>query len=138
MRFMKLSRYLEVLRSPGVARVALSATTGRLPFAIVPLSIVLLMREEGYHYGQIGAVVGAEALAVGLTAGFVGRLVDRIGRRRVILATGAATTLFLCVETAAILSDAPVWLLVTLAALQGATIPPISASMRALWSQLVP
>ena len=138
MRFMKLSRYLEVLRSPGVARVALFATTGRLPFAIVPLSIVLLMREEGYHYGQIGAVVGAEALAVGLTAGFVGRLVDRIGRRRVILATGAATTLFLCVETAAILSDAPVWLLVTLAALQGATIPPISASMRALWSQLVP
>jgi MFS family permease len=138
MPFMKLSRYLEVLRTPGVARVALFATMGRLPFAIVPLSIVLLMREEGYPYGQIGAVVGAEALAVGLTAGFVGRLVDRIGRRRVILVTGATTTLFLCAETAAILSDAPVGLLVTLAALQGATIPPISASMRSLWSQLVP
>jgi MFS family permease len=138
MPFMKLGRYLEVLRTPGVARVALFATMGRLPFAIVPLSIVLLMREEGYPYGQIGAVVGAEALAVGLTAGFVGRLVDRIGRRRVILVTGATTTLFLCAETAAILSDAPVWLLVTLAALQGATIPPISASMRSLWSQLVP
>jgi hypothetical protein len=92
MPFMKLSRYLEVLRTPGVARVALFATMGRLPFAIVPLSIVLLMREEGYPYGQIGAVVGAGALAVGLTAGFVGRLVDRIGRRRVILVTGAITT----------------------------------------------
>jgi MFS family permease len=138
MRFMNLRRYLEVLRTPGVARVALFATMGRLPFAIVPLSIVLLMREEGYPYGQIGAVVGAEALAVGLTAGFVGRLVDRIGRRRVILVTGASTTLLLCAETAAILSDAPVWLLVTLGALHGATIPPISASMRALWSRLVP
>lgn len=138
MQFMNLGRYLEVLRVPGVARVAAFATVGRLPFAIVPLSIVLLMREEGYQYGQIGAVVGAEALAVGLTAVFVGRLVDRVGRRRVILVTGATTALFVCAETIAILSDAPVWLLVTLAALQGATIPPISASMRSLWARLVP
>jgi MFS family permease len=93
---MKLGRYLEVLRTPGVARVAAFATTGRLPFAIVPLSIVLLMRQEGYHYGQIGAVVGAEALAVGVTAAFVGRLVDRVGRRRVILVTGIVTALALC------------------------------------------
>jgi MFS family permease len=135
---MNLGRYLEVLRTRGVARVAAFATMGRLPFAIVPLSIVLLMREEGYHYGQIGAVVGAEALVVGVTAGFVGRLVDRIGRRRVILVTGATTTLFVFAETVAILSGAPVWLLVAVAALQGATIPPISASMRALWAQLVP
>ncbi|HZC13676.1 MAG TPA: hypothetical protein VE270_06620, partial [Thermoleophilaceae bacterium] len=71
---MKLSRYLDVLRRPGVARVALFATIGRLPFAIVPLSIVLLMREEGYHYGEIGVVLGAEGVAIGLTAGFVGRL----------------------------------------------------------------
>jgi MFS family permease len=133
-----LSRYLEVLRAPGVARVAVFAMLGRLPFAIVPLSILLLMREEGYQYGQIGAVVGAESLAVGVTAGFVGRLVDRSGRGRVILVTGATTTLFLCTETIAILSDAPVWLLVVLAALQGATIPPISASMRSLWARLVP
>jgi MFS family permease len=135
---MNLGRYLAVLRTPGVARVALFATTGRLPFAIVPLSVVLLMREEGYHYGQIGAVVGAEALAVGVTAGFVGRLVDRVGRRRVILVTGAITSLVLSGEAIGILSGAAVWLLVVLAALQGATIPPISASMRSLWSQLVP
>ncbi|HMJ95850.1 MAG TPA: MFS transporter [Thermoleophilaceae bacterium] len=135
---MKLGRYLAVLRTPGVARVALFATTGRLPFAIVPLSIVLLMREEGYHYGQIGAVVGAEALAVGVTAGFVGRLVDRVGRPQVILVTGGVTSLVLCGEAIGILSNAAVWLLVLLAALQGGTIPPISASMRSLWSRLVP
>ena len=74
-----LRRYLEVLRTPGVARVVAFTATGRLPFAIVPLSIVLLMREEAYDYGEIGVVVGAEALAVGVTAGFVGRLVDRVG-----------------------------------------------------------
>jgi MFS family permease len=134
----KLARYLDVLRTPGVARVALFATTGRLPFAIVPLSVVLLMREQGYDYGQIGAVVGAEALAVAVTAAFVGRLVDRVGMSRVVLATGALTTLALAAEAIGILAGAGPALLVALAALHGATIPPISASMRSLWARLVP
>ena len=135
---MGLGRYLEVLRTPGVSRVVVFTATGRLPFAIVPLSIVLLMREEAYDYGEIGVVVGAEALAVGLTAAFVGRLVDRVGMSRVVLATGAVTTVALCAETVAILSGATPAVLVALAALHGATIPPISASMRSLWSRLVP
>ncbi len=135
---MGLGRYLEVLRTPGVSRVVVFTATGRLPFAIVPLSIILLMREEAYDYGQIGVVVGAEALAVGVTAAFVGRLVDRVGMSRVVLATGAMTTIALCAETIAILSGATPALLVALAALHGATIPPISASMRSLWARLVP
>jgi MFS family permease len=138
MQAMKLSRYLEVLRQPGVARVALFAAIGRLPFAIVPLSIVLLMREEGYGYGEIGAVVGAEGVAIGVTAGFVGRLVDRIGRRRVILSTGGACAVALVLVTIGILSGAAVVLLVALIAVQGAAIPPISPSMRSLWAELVP
>ena len=118
--------------------MALFATTGRLPFAIVPLSVVLLMREEGYHYGQIGAVVGAEALAVGVT-----RRLRRPARGPGWPPAGdprdrRGTSLALCAEAVGILSGAAVWLLVVLAALQGATIPPISASMRSLWSRLVP
>ena len=58
--------------------------------------------------------------------------------RQVILVNGAVTSLALCAEAVGILSGAAVWLLVVLAALQGATIPPISASMRSLWSRLVP
>ena len=49
---------------------------------------------------------------MGVTAGFVGRLVDRVGRRPVILVTGAMTSLMLCAEAVGILSGAAVWLLV--------------------------
>lgn len=135
---MGLGRYLQVLRTPGVGRLVGFTAAGRLPFAIVPLSIVLLMRSEGYDYGAIGVVVGAEALAVGLTAALVGRLVDRVGMSRVVLATGAVTALALLAETIAILAGATPGILVALAALHGATIPPISASMRSLWARLVP
>jgi MFS family permease len=135
---MQLGRYVEVLRTPGVLRVTLFAGIGRLPFAIVPLSIVLLMREEGYHYGEVGAAVGAEGLAIAFTAGFVGRLVDRGGRRRVILLTGTVCIVALSAWAVAILAHAPIGLIVAVAAIQGVSIPPISASMRSLWGRLVP
>jgi MFS family permease len=133
-----LSRYLEVLRAPGVARVAVFALLGRLPFGTLPLSMVLLMRHEHYAYGQIGAVVATEALAVGATAVFMGRLVDRVGHARVLITTGTITATAICFEGAAMASGASVALLVALAAVQGATVPPISPSMRALWKELIP
>jgi MFS family permease len=72
-----------------------------------------------------------------VTAACVGRLADRRGRTQVILVLGVATTVLLAGETVAIMANAPVAVLAAGAALQGATIPPISASMRALWGRLV-
>jgi MFS family permease len=127
-----------VLRTPGVGRPALFTFVGRFPFAIVGLSLILLMRHEGYGYGEIGVVSAAEGLAIAATGAVLGRLADRRGRSRVILICGVATTAALTVLTAAILATAQVGLLVPLAALYGAAIPPISASMRSLWGSLVP
>jgi MFS family permease len=134
----KLNRYLDVLRTPGVGRLAVFTAVGRLPFAIVGLSIVLLMRREAYGYGEIGITLAAESVAIALTGAFIGRLADRTGRSRVILVLGVVTTVLLVGETAAILARAPVAVLAAGAALQGGTIPPISASMRSLWGRLVP
>jgi MFS family permease len=133
-----LQRYSEVLRLPGVARVALFALMGRLPFGTLPLSILLLMRQEDYEYGAIGAVLAAEALAVAATAVFAGRLIDRLGQTPVLLVTGAITGVTICIQAAAIVAGLPVAVLVPLGVVQGATIPPVSASMRALWGELVP
>jgi hypothetical protein len=75
-----LRRYLDALRAPGVARVAGFAFAGRLPFAIVGLSMILLMRRETYSYGEIGAVLATESIAIALTAGPLGRLVNPSAR----------------------------------------------------------
>jgi MFS family permease len=132
-----LRRYIDVLRTPGVGRVAVFALIGRLPFGTLPLSIVLLMRKEHYDYAQIGAVLAAEALAVAATAVVGARLIDRLGQAPVLLVTGAIAGVTICAQAVAIVSGAPVGLLVALAVVQGASIPPISASMRALWAELV-
>jgi MFS family permease len=135
---MRLSRYRDVLRQPGVGRLALFTTVGRLPFGILPFAVVLLMREESYGYGEIGAVLAASALAVGLTAAFVGRLIDRAGQTRVILVTGAITAAAIVGQVLATTGHAATPWVVAISIVQGATVPPISASMRALWSKLVP
>jgi MFS family permease len=137
MHQVNLSRYLDVLRTPGVARTVTFALIGRLPFGTLPLSIMLLMRHEHYDYGTIGAVLAAEALAVAATAVLVARLIDRLGQTRVLMVTGAITGVAICVQAYAITAGAPAGLLIALGAVQGATIPPVSASMRALWAALV-
>ena len=133
-----LRRYLDVLRAPGVARVVVFALIGRLPFGTLPLSMVLLMRHEHYDYGQIGAVLATEALAVGVTAVFVGRLVDRIGHARVLITTATITAVAICLQATAMASGASVALLIALGVIQGATVPPVSPAMRSLWAQLIP
>lgn len=74
---------------------------------------------------------------MGFTAVFVGRLVDRMGQTPVLLTTAAITAVAIATEAAAIVAGAPVVLLVAVAAVQGASVPPVSASMRSLWSDLV-
>jgi MFS family permease len=133
-----LNRFIDVLRTPGVARVVAFSLVGRIPFATVGLSMILLMRHEGYGYGDVGLVVGGESLAIALTAGLVGRLADRAGRSRVILVLGWVTSVALSAETIAILGGAPVGLLIVLSAVYGGTIPPISASTRSMLGRLVP
>ena len=135
---MNLRRYLDVLRAPGVARVAAFALLGRLPFGTLPLSIVLFMRHEGYAYGQIGAVVATEALAVGLTAVFIGRLVDRVGHARVLITTGVLTGIAICVQTAAIASGRTWRCSWRSARFRERPCRRSRPSMRALWRELVP
>ena len=101
---MNLRRYIDVLRTPGVRRVTVFALIGRLPFGTLPLSIVLLMRREHYDYGQIGAVLAAEALAVAATAVVGARLIDRLGQAPVLLVTGAVAGVTICIQAVAIVS----------------------------------
>ena len=134
---MGLRRYLDLLRAPGVAPLVAASTLGRLPYGMNVLALILLLRSEGFDYAEVGIVTGASGLAVGLTAPLLGRVVDRLGQTRVLVATGL---LYLSADTGlavAVLSGAEVVPLTALAALGGAATPPISPSMRTLWPELV-
>jgi MFS family permease len=133
---MRLRIYLDVLRTPSVARLLSSAVVGRMPTAMAGLAIVLLVREGGGSYGVAGAVAGTYSIALALTSPLLGRLVDRVGQTGVLVGCAVTSGLSFAALAWAGRSASPV-VLAGLAALAGGSIPPVAACMRALWSDLL-
>jgi MFS family permease len=133
---MRLRPYLDVLRTPGVPRLLGSAVLGRMPIGMAGLAIVLLVRQAGGSYATAGLVAGSYAISLGLTAPLLGRLIDRVGQTRVLLASaGVSAAAFVALAVAAEAGSRA--LLPVLAALAGASLPPVAACLRALWSELL-
>jgi MFS family permease len=133
---MSLRPYRAVLGTPQVPRLVSTAVLGRLSIGMAGLALVLLVRHAGDSYALAGVVAGAFALGAGVAAPLMGRIIDRSGQTRVLLAcsvvsAAAFTTLAL---VAAVVPGA---LLPVVAAVAGATLPPVGACMRALWSSLL-
>ena len=130
---MRLRVYLDVLRVPSVTRLLLSAVVGRMPTGMAGLAIVLLVRAAGGSYAVAGMVAGTYSAALAVTSPLLGRLVDRVGQTRVLAGCAAASALSFGALAVAGTGASPL-VLAGLAALAGASIPPVGACMRALWS----
>lgn len=127
-----VSSYRSLLSTPGAAGLFATALVARLPQGMAPLAILLLVRGATHSYAIAGLAVGAEAFATAACAPLLGRLVDRFGRRRVLgpAAVGEATMYALLVVAAEAQLGAGV--LVVLAALSGAFLPPVAPVVRAM------
>ena len=130
--------YVAILRTPHARPLVLASLVGRLSSGAGPLALVLFVQDATGSFAAAGAASAATALANGLLAPLRGRLVDRYGQRRCLppLALSFAVAL---VGVVAVARPRPgrVAATVVLAAAAGATVPPLSASMRVLWVSLV-
>jgi MFS family permease len=133
-----MSAYRSVLAIPGSPRLFASAIVGRLPQGMAPLAIVLLVRGTTHSYAAAGAATGAFALATATAAPLQGRLVDRIGRMRVLAPAGIGQGLLLVLLVLLAKDNGSVGALVVVCGLAGALLPPIAASVRALLREVVP
>src|SRR5215208_4273604 len=126
-----------VLRAPGVAPVFATSMVGRLPAGAVALVLILHVQGLTGSYARGGIVAGCYALAFGLMAPVLGRLVDARGQTAV-LRIGAALSASAMVALAVIPAAAPLGVLIAAAVVAGAAHPPLGACMRALWPDLLP
>ena len=128
--------FRSVLALPGSPRLFASALIGRLPQGTAPLAILLLVRSETRSYAAAGIAVGAFTLATAAIAPVQGRLVDRLGRMRVLLPSGIAQGVVLIGLVMLSRSHASAALLALTAGVAGALLPPIAASVRALLGEV--
>jgi MFS family permease len=130
--------YKRVLGADGVKQPLAGVIIGRLSIAAEPLSTILLVHATTGSFAVAGAVMGAYSIAAALSLPVQGRIIDRIGQTRVILtATVIGTSGFVAVILLAHGGAGAGWL-VAAGTVAGLGTLPTGATMRTLWSDLVP
>jgi MFS family permease len=127
--------YAELLRRPAIRWLMASSLVARLPMSMSGLAVILAVTDADGSYTRAGAVLAAYVVAEGIAQPLVGRAADRIGRRRV-LRTLAVLNAVASVGLALAIT-LPVVPLLAMAAVTGATMPPIAATVRAAWGTLL-
>ncbi|MFJ7275432.1 MFS transporter [Kitasatospora sp. NPDC098663] len=131
------SSYRAVLGAPHVARLLGGTLIGRLPTGMAPIAILLLVRAEDGPLALAGALGALYGLACALGQPLLGRLVDRHGQTRVLIAaTTTASTAFLLLPCTGPVRH-PVFAALTVL-VAGLATPPLEAGLRALWPVLLP
>jgi MFS family permease len=128
--------YAEIFRLPGTRGFSSAGFIARLPIAMAPIGIVAMLSQTYGEYWLAGAVSAVFAVANAIISPQISRLVDRLGQSAVVApATAVSVAAFIMLIAAASL-DWPVWTLFA-AAFLAATMPSISAMVRARWSEML-
>jgi MFS family permease len=130
--------YLTVWRLPSAPVLLLSGFAGRLPSAMVPLALLLMVQQQTGSYAVAGLAAATHGVAMAIMAPVLGRLADRRSPRPVLLGQVAVYPVLLGVLLAAVLGDASAPLVIAAAAAAGAGTPLVSGTVRALWSRVDP
>lgn len=131
------SAYRSVLRRGDVLSVLVPYVLARLPLTMAPLALLVLTQQESGSYHRAGLVCGAYAIAVAIAAPVLGRLVDRHGQSWVLLGAGVVHAASM-VGAGFSAQGGHFFLLVLAATIAGASLPPVTACMRVLWTRLLP
>ncbi|MFF3406430.1 MFS transporter [Streptomyces sp. NPDC002742] len=125
--------YGQLLRTRGAWTFLLPGFAARQPFAMLTISIVLLVQHTTGSYGAAGAVAAVTGVSMALFAPFTGRLADRHGQRAVLLPGVLVHAVAGFSLTALALGGAPLWALFAAAVPTGASVPQVGPMVRARW-----
>ncbi|MFE0452013.1 MFS transporter [Streptomyces sp. NPDC058914] len=125
--------YGQLLRTRGAWTFLLPGFAARQPFAMLTISIVLLVQHTTGSYGAAGAAAAVTGVSMALCAPYSGRLADRYGQRAVLIPGVLLHAVSGLTLTALALAHAPLWALFAAAVPTGASVPQIGPMVRARW-----
>ncbi len=130
--------YAELLATPHLGRLVLVSLVGRLPIGTATLALVLFIQGRTGSFAHAGMVGALYVLGLALMAPLLGRLMDRYGPRPILAVTAAAYPVALAVVALLGAGGAAPAVIAAAALLAGASLPPITVCMRALYPRLAP
>jgi len=128
---LQLGRYQELFRSPDVAAMMVASVVGRLPIGVAGLAILLYVHAAYGSFVDAGVASALYVMGLAWVAPLLGRLIDRIGPRPVLLVSGIVYPAALLLLAVLVTWGAHPALVAVSAFLAGAALPPISICVRA-------
>ncbi|MFD8952174.1 MFS transporter [Streptomyces xanthophaeus] len=126
--------YGQLLRTPGALSFLLPGFAARQPFAMLTISIVLLVQHTTGSFGSAGIIAAVTGVSMALFAPQMGKLADRIGQSRVLVPVVLAHAASVSTLTALALLGAPLWALALAAVPAGASVPQVGPMVRSRWA----
>jgi MFS family permease len=132
-----LGTYRAVFRVPGTAAFCAAGFLMRLPIALYPIAMLLLVSTRTHHYAFAGALSGSYIFG-GAPGNPIGaRLVDRFGQRRVLLPATGLHVASIATLIALVDLKTPDWTLLAPAAMAGFSYLSVGSLARARWSHVL-
>lgn len=125
-----------VLALRRIQLVAATSLVARLPKGMVPLATVLLLHQITGSYAIAGVTAALIAAGDAGSTPVQGRLVDRLGRGRVLIPTAAVHVVAVAAVLVLARDGAPVAAVAGCACVVGIGMPPVSGSIKAVWPYL--
>lgn len=134
----RLSDYRAALTTPGMRGPVVASLLARLPIAMIGLSLLLYVQRETGSFAAAGLVSASSLVGVAVGSIVQGRLMDRHGPTRPLLASVGLFSAFVALAIGAVEVGAALAVLMPVAFAVGLTEPMVGSASRALWSQVVP
>jgi MFS family permease len=126
--------YRQLLRTPHAWSFLIPGFAARQPFAMLTISLVLLVQHTTGSYGTAGAAAAVTGVSMAVCAPRGGRLADRYGQRAVLLPGVVLHAASVGALVALALAHAPSWALLAAAVPAGATVPQVGPMVRSRWA----
>lgn len=133
---MSSTRFIDVLRSPGVVRTFGTALIARSAYALVFLPLLYAVLEASGSIAVAGVALALYGAAASFLAPVRAWLIDRYGARPVLPVLIALFGSTLIALSIASLNAAPTGVLLTLGTLAGCVAAPIGPTMRVAWTRM--
>jgi MFS family permease len=127
-----IRRYGAVLARPHMAPLFAAAFVGRLPVGMYSLAAVIYLSGQTGSFAVAGAATGAFAISSGISAPFLGRLIDRIGQAPVLGACAIGFPVSVAALIAVADATGDTVQVLACAVASGLAFPPLFATLRAL------
>ncbi|MGH8962727.1 MAG: MFS transporter [Jatrophihabitantaceae bacterium] len=129
-----LKTYRAAFREPGTASFCAAGFVMRLPIAIYPIGLVLIVSAHTGHYGFAGVLAGVYVIGNGVGNPVLARLVDRFGQNRLLLPASALHVAATALIGVLVQTHAPQWTYVVPAFVSGFAYLAVGSLVRARWT----